>query len=114
VNTLESAVPVIVELFFLGSFGFLFYLVSSRSGKNLFVRLFLGEIEIDYGDIDATGINGARQSLRLLRCRRRGEVFFVIVSKILLTTQYVKLSEEAAKKLVGLLSHEATHTQVEN
>src|SRR5437879_6565601 len=95
---------VIFILFSGGCFVAIIFLLVTKRGHNAFVRIFLGAIEEDYGDIGDTRVNGVKQSLRLLRCTRRGNSFFVLESRILATTQYVKLSYDLARRLAGLLS----------
>jgi hypothetical protein len=88
---------------FVGLFLLVVFLPTSRKVRNAYISVFLGRIQEDYGNIGATDVNGAKESLRVLKCKRGDKEFFVVESAILSKVQYIKVSESSATKLVDVL-----------
>ena len=102
----DLIVTSVVGFAFLGVFALLFMLPTNRKVKNAFIWIFFGRIQTDYGDLGETSVGGIKQGVRLLKCHRGDNSFFVIESSFISRIQYVKLSEASAKNLVEILSRD--------
>lgn len=83
--------------------------VLTKQGHNIYVRSFYGKIVKDYGDIGgATKVNSLMgQSVRLLQCNRKGEMFYVLETRftalLSYNVQYTKINQDLAQRLVDAI-----------
>jgi hypothetical protein len=81
-------------------------------GRRLFLRLSGNKIIADFGIFSENNFFGFRQSLRLLKCERHQETFFVIEESERFTKQgglsvyMLKISEESMKKFHQMLAED--------
>lgn len=93
--------PIIFILFF----GAILYMLFSRKGKGIFVRITLGKIVKDYGDMGSSTISSFfTQTIHLYECSNNNGNFFVIETRMFLNVQYIKISPETAKSLITAMS----------
>lgn len=93
--------PIIFILFF----GAILYMLFSRKGKDIFVRLSFGKIIKDYGDMGSSTISSFfTQTIHLYECSNSNGNFFVIETRMFLNVQYTKISPETAKNLINAIS----------
>jgi hypothetical protein len=98
---INESFPVIVILFFFS----VMYLLFSRKGKDIFVRMTFGKIIKDYGDMGSSTIyNFFTQTIHLYECSKDNIRFFVIETRMFMNVQYTKISPETAKNLINAIS----------
>ncbi len=89
--------------------GVVFIIVLSvlftKKGRNAFVDVgFGGNIVKDYGDIGTTNVRGVSQTISLLQSSKDGETFFILVTSMMASKQFIKISQQMADNLISMLS----------
>jgi hypothetical protein len=99
-------IDVLLPIFFITIFVVFILMIFTKKGKDIFVRITMGKILKDYGSMGGLKIMGATQGVRLLKCEKKGNTFFVIEASFPLGMQYTKLSPEMVKHLIDALKEE--------
>ena len=90
------------------------FVIFSKRGRNFSINKFIGTIIKDYGVVSEDRIFGSKQKIRLLKCKKNEETFYVLETEftafLSLQFYYTKISALTANKLINLLSENKTES----
>ncbi len=84
----------------------IFFLLFSDKGRVLLIKLFFGEIKKDYGTIGSVPFFKGLfvQNLKMYKCFKNNEEFFVLELRMSGNIQYIKINGETSRKMLEIFS----------
>lgn len=84
------------------------FVILTKKGRNFTIDKFMGEIVQDYGLMSEMNFLFGKQKVRLLKCIKNQEIFYVIETEYRtfgsVQINYTKIDTETADKFVNILS----------